>query len=54
MITTKIYNSLIPVMPERCDGTELKEYSLCKNEAFSFQMVYKITDGSDKSIPFMI
>ena len=54
MITTKIYNSLIPVMPERCDGTELKEYSLCKNEAFSFQMAYKITDGSDKSIPFMI
>ena len=54
MITTKLYHSLIPIMPERCEGTELKDYSICQNEAFSFQMAYKITDSSAKSTPFFM
>lgn len=54
MITTKIYSSLTSVRPEGCEDFELKEYSLCKNEAFSFQMAYKITDNSTQDIPFFV
>ncbi len=54
MITTKLYHSLIPVKPMGCEGDELRNYSLCQNEPFSFQMAYTITDGSAESIPFLI
>lgn len=54
MVTTKIYSSLVIVRPDLCEGTELKEYSICKNESFSFQMAYKITDRSTDNTPFFI
>lgn len=42
MITTKLYSDLILITPENGGaGEELKEFSLCKNEPFSFQMAYK-------------
>ena len=54
MITTKIYSSLVSIKPDFSGSVDLKEYSLCKNEAFSFQLGYKITDESAKSTPFFV
>jgi len=54
LITTKILDSLASIKPESCPKDELKEYSFCKNEPFSFQLAFKITDDSEKSIPFFI
>lgn len=43
MIQTKIYNDLYLITPEKTpDAPELKEFSICKNEPFSFQMAYKL------------
>ena len=50
MITTKIFDSLALIKPESCPETELREFSLLKNEPFSFQMAFKITDGSLKAV----
>ena len=45
MILTKLYDALTLITPENgSDATELKEYSICKNEPFSFQMAYKLFD----------
>lgn len=59
MITTQIYHSMISVKPQQIGKTaqcltELKEYSLCKNEPFSFQLAYKITDNSEKATTFFV
>ncbi|MBQ7800395.1 MAG: DUF4091 domain-containing protein [Oscillospiraceae bacterium] len=50
MITTKIFSSLSLIKPESCPENELKEFSLLKNEPFSFQMAFKITDGSLRAV----
>lgn len=50
MIETKILDSLSRITPDACPDTVLKEYSLLKNEPFSFQLAYKITDGSAKAV----
>lgn len=43
MILTKLYNDLILITPENgSSAEELKEYSICRNEPFSFQMAYKL------------
>ncbi len=43
MIRTEIYNDLVLITPEKGGQAEqLKEYSICKNEPFSFQMAYKL------------
>lgn len=42
MIQTKLFNDLILITPEKgSDAEELKEFAICKNEPFSFQMAYK-------------
>ena len=47
MITAKLFHSLITVMPTNCPDTpELETFQLCRNEPFSFQLAYRITDGS--------
>ena len=47
MITTKLFDSMTLIRPESCPEKELKEFSICKNEPFSFQMAYKVTEGED-------
>lgn len=43
MIKTKLYNDLVLITPENgSDAKELKQFSICKNEPFSFQMAYKL------------
>lgn len=43
MISAKVYSALTLITPEKgAEDGELKEYSLCKNEPFSFQMAYKL------------
>ena len=45
MIQTKLYSALTLITPQ--DGSrepELQSYTICKNEAFSFQMAYKYFD----------
>ena len=54
MITTKLYHSLTSIKPEYCEGKELKQYTICGNEPFSFQMAYKILTGEEKSLPFFV
>ena len=55
MIEIKILNSLIPIMPDsELEVQQLKNCIICKNQPFSFQMAYKITDGSARDIPFFI
>ena len=55
MITTKLYHSLIPIFPgAEPEGEPLREWSLCKNEPFSFQLAYRITDGTAKATPFFL
>ena len=54
MITTRLCSTLIPVMPESFDGPALVSPSMCRNEAFSFQMAYRITDGSAPAVPFFV
>lgn len=47
MITAKLFHSLITVTPTHCPDTpELENFHLCRNEPFSFQLAYRITDGS--------
>ena len=48
MISAKLYNSLTLITPDKgSEESELKEYSICKNEPFSFQMAYKFFDDPD-------
>ena len=48
MIQTKLFDALTLITPENgCDKEQLKAYSLCKNEPFSFQMAYKFFDDPD-------
>lgn len=55
MITTKIINSLIPIMPENeLAAPEQSSCIICKNQPYSFQLAYRITDGSARDIPFFI
>ena len=46
MITARLTSSLTPVRPEHLEAPVLTAFSLCRNEPFSFQMAYRITDGS--------
>ena len=54
MITVRLTDSLTPVFPGRFDGPTLSSFSLCRNEPFSFQMAYRITEGPEKSVPFFV
>ena len=55
MITTNLYHSLIPIFPgTEPEGEPLREWSLCKNEPFSFQLACRITDGTAKATPFFL
>ena len=54
MITARLTSSLTPVRPEHLEAPVLTAFSLCRNEAFSFQMAYRITDGSAAAIPFHV
>lgn len=53
MITAKLFHSLIAIRPDSCPETPvLERYSVCRNEPFSVQLAYRITDGSAKGIIF--
>lgn len=54
MITTNIYPSLISIMPEGCKDSQCREYTIFQNEALSFQVAFRITDGSEKSTQFFL
>ena len=55
MIETKLYNSLISVMPNLDLNTMgIKKVIMCKNQPLSFQMAYKITDNSRRDISFFM
>ncbi len=55
MIETRFYNSLIPVFADRePQGRELEGFTVCKNQPYSFQMAFKITDKSAASLDFYI
>lgn len=55
MIETRIYDSLVPVYPDKePSGTPKKSFFMCKNQSFSFQMAFKMTDGSAKVTDFHI
>lgn len=48
MIQTKLFHSLIQISPETgADDTELREYAICRNEPFSFQMAYRFLNDPD-------
>ena len=51
MIETRVYPTLVPVFPDRCTGSERYHYTLCRNEALSIQVAYRITDGSEQAVP---
>ena len=43
MIQTKLYGDMVLITPENgANSDELKRFSICKNEPFSFQMAYKL------------
>ncbi len=54
MITTRLLSSLDAVFPGRCEGSPLSDTTVFQNEPFSFQLAYRITDGSGKAIPFYV
>lgn len=48
MISAKIYSALTLITPENgTEDNELTEYSICKNEPFSFQMAYALFNDPD-------
>ena len=48
MIHTRLLHSLHLITPENgSDAAELKEYAICQNEPFSFQLAYKRFDDPD-------
>lgn len=48
MLQTKILHTLHLITPENgSDAEQMEEYSLCKNEPFSFQLAYKLFDDPD-------
>ena len=48
MIQTKLFSALTLITPEKgSQEPELKKYSICRNESFSFQMAYKFFDDPD-------
>ena len=55
MIETRFYHSLIPVKPD-CEpqGSILNEALMCKNQPYSFQIAYKITDASKTNVFFYV
>ncbi len=55
MIETRIYDSLIPVYPEREPvGKTKRSFMTCQNQPLSFQMAFRMTDGSAKETDFHI
>jgi len=51
MIQTKLYDSLEVITPEAgASAPELKHWTICKNEPFSFQLAYKILDNPDAEV----
>lgn len=45
MIKTQLYSALTLITPEQgASGPELREYSICRNEPFSFQLAYQYID----------
>lgn len=55
MIDARLYHSLIPINPgSDPDGETLKEAIVCNNQAYSFQLAYKITDFSADNIDFYV
>ncbi len=52
MIKTKLFDSLTLILPQDCPEKELKKYSICKNEPFSFQMAYRLDESTaEEKIP---
>lgn len=48
MIQTKLYSALSLITPEcGCKDPVLTDFSICRNEPFSFQMAYKFFDDPD-------
>lgn len=48
MIKTKLFDDLTLILPrEGADAPELKEFTICANEPFSFQMAYKFFDDPE-------
>lgn len=57
MIETKLYSDLVLITPENGaygNAPEMKEYSLCKNEPFSFQMAYKLVSDTAEEQHFCL
>lgn len=55
MIETRLYDDLILITPENGGhGEELTDFSICKNEPFSFQMAYKAKADAPERIPFVV
>ena len=52
MITSRLYSSVVSVRPDSCAGPTLSSCTICRNEPFSFQLAYRITDGSAAALPF--
>ena len=48
MIQTKLFSDLTLILPQTgSDEPQLREFSLCSNEAFSFQLAYKFFDDPE-------
>ena len=55
MIETRIYDSLVPVYADREPVGKVKNsFFMCENQPVSFQMAFKMTDGSAKNCDFHI
>ena len=49
MIKTRIFDSLSLILPEKCPENEMKKFSICKNEPFSFQMAYTVEKSTGET-----
>ena len=55
MIETRLFSDLILITPENGgQAEELTDFSICKNEPFSFQMAYKATADAPERLPFVV
>lgn len=54
MIKTKVVHPLYPIMPQHCPDREQRSYTMLNQEALSFQLAYRILDGSTKEEYFFV
>ena len=45
MITSRLYSSVVSVRPDSCAGPTLSSCTICRNEPFSFQALYRAESG---------